>query len=467
MFDASTYADRRARLADAMPSGLCLFLGNRESPRNYPDNPYPFRQDSSLLYYLGIDTPGVDAVLDVDTGTTTLYGANPELDEVVWTGPQPSLADRAADAGVSQTAPPNALADDLHAALQRGRRVHLLPPYRDTHRRRIQHLLGICADRVDDYVSDAFVDAVIAQRSTKSDAEIEALEQAVRLTNRMHTEAMHRARPGTTEQEIVGALHGIVHAHGGQLSFPPICSIRGEVLHNHSYDNTLSDGDLLLVDAGGTAPSHYAGDVTRVTPVGGAFSPLQRDLYTAVLDAQEHAIEAMAPGVPFVDVHLRSARVLTQHLTDIGLMRGSVEDAVAEGAHALFFSHGLGHMMGLDVHDMEGLGEDRVGYAEDQTRSDQFGLSALRLARPLEPGFVVTVEPGLYFIPLLIEQWRSEQKHADFIDYDAVAEVVGAGGIRIEDDVLVTDDGTRVLGDGLAKSIDAVERMAQLPAHAE
>ena len=460
MFNAATYTDRRTRLADAVPSGLCLLLGNRESPRNYPGNPYPFRQDSSFLYYVGVDTPGVDALIDIDAGTTTLYGADPGIDEIVWTGPQPALDDRAAQAGVSHTAAPDALAGDLRAALQDGRSVHLLPPYRDTHRRRIQHLLGLCADRVDDYVSNTFVDAVIAQRSTKSDAEVEALEQAVRITNRMHAEAMRLARPGATEQEIVGALHGLVHAHGGQLSFPPICSIRGEVLHNHAYDHTLSEGDLLLVDAGGTAPSHYAGDVTRVTPVGGSFSPRQRALYAAVLDAQEQAIDAMKPGVPFKDVHLLAARVLTQHLQDIGLMHGSVDDAVAEGAHALFFSHGLGHMMGLDVHDMEGLGEDRVGYADDQTRSDQFGLSALRLARPLEPGFVVTVEPGLYVIPLLIEQWRDEQKHAAFIDYDAVEDFMDIGGIRIEDDVLVTETGTRVLGDGLAASVEDVEAAA-------
>jgi Xaa-Pro aminopeptidase len=304
------------------------------------------------------------------------------------------------------------------------------------------------------------VEAVIAHRSTKSPAEIEELERAVTITNRMHREAMRMATPGTDEQEIVGRLHGIAHAHGGRLSFPPICSIRGEVLHNHAYDHTLSDGDLLLVDAGATAPSHYAGDVTRVTPVGGSFSARQRDVYTAVLDAQEHAIEAMAPGVPFVDVHLRAARVLTEHLKQMGLMKGSVDDAVSEGAHALFFSHGLGHMMGLDVHDMEGLGEDRVGYATGQSRSDQFGLSALRLARPLEPGFVVTVEPGLYFIPLLTEQWQADGRHADFIDYDAVEDFLGLGGIRIEDDVLVTENGLRILGDGLAKSVDDVEAAA-------
>ncbi len=460
MFDASTYSSRRARLSDALSSGLCLFLGNRESPRNYPGNPYPFRQDSTFLYYFGLDAPGLDAVLDVETGTATLYGADPEIGEVVWTGPQPSLETQAERVGVAQTAPPSTLDERLQQAVRLGRPVHLLPPYRDTHRRRLQALLGICADRVEDYGSEALLDAVIAQRSSKSEPEIEELEAAVEVTNRMHAEAMRMAAPGTPEQAIAGRLHGIAHAHGGQLSFPPICSIRGEVLHNHAYGNTLQNGDLLLVDAGATAPSHYAGDVTRVTPVGGSFSARQRDVYTAVLDAQEQAIKAMEPGVPFKDVHLLSCRVLTEHLKDIGLMRGSVEDAVAEGAHALFFSHGLGHMMGLDVHDMEGLGEDRVGYAEDQSRSDQFGLSALRLARPLEPGFVVTVEPGLYFIPMLIDQWQAEGRHTAFIDYDAVEDFLDFGGIRIEDDVVVTETGSRILGDGLAKSVEEVEAAA-------
>ena len=467
MFDPSTYAARRHALLDRLSgTGLLLFLGNRTSPINYPDNPYPFRQDSSFLYYWGVDAPGYDAVLDLETGAATLYGDAPSLDAVVWTGPQPTPRDYAEAAGVSHTASQHALATDLEAALHADRRVHVLPPYRDTHRRRLRTLLGLDVSHQDAYVSRVFVDAVIDQRSVKSEAEVEALETALETTAALHTEVMRAAVPGATEQELVGRLTGVVRQRGGQLSFPPICSVRGEVLHNHNYPNTLSAGDLLLVDAGATAPSHYAGDITRVTPVEGTFSGRQRAIYSAVLDAQETAIDAMAPGIPFRDVHLLASRVLTEHLHDLGVMHGDVDASVQAGAHALFFPHGLGHMMGLDVHDMEGLGEDRVGYGPGQTRSEQFGLRALRLARPLEPGFVVTVEPGLYFIPELIRRWANDDRHRDFINYDAAANWLDFGGVRIEDDVRVTADGVRILGPDIPKQPDDVEAVTGIRAGA-
>lgn len=271
---------------------------------------------------------------------------------------------------------------------------------------------------------------------------------------------MTMATPGRSEREILGRLTGIAEAEGRGLSFPPTCSIRGEVLHNHEYDNVLSSNDLLLVDAGASASSYYAGDITRVTPVGGEFTSRQRAIYRAVLDAQTSAIDAIRPGVPFREIHLRAARVLTEHLVEIGLMNGPVDKAVDAGAHALFFPHGLGHLLGLDAHDMENLGEDRIGYTDEQTRSDQFGLHTLRLARPLKPGYVVTVEPGCYFIPELIRRWRSDQRHAAYINYETVAEFEEFGGIRIEDDILVTEEGQRVLGPEIPKSIDAVEEHA-------
>lgn len=461
MFDASTYATRRHALCERLGTdGVILLLGNRESPANYPANPYPFRQDSSFLYYWGIDAPGYDAVVDGATGTATLYGDAAGLDTVVWTGPQPTPADRAQAAGADRVASASDLARDLDAAVRDGRRVHVLPPYRDTQRRRLQSLLGIDADRLEAYVSTALIDAVVAQRAVKSDAEVAELETALDTTAAAHGAVMRAAVPGATEQALVGRLTGIVRKRGGHLSFPPICSVRGEVLHNHHYDNTLSDGDLLLLDAGATAPSHYAADITRVTPVGGHFGERQRAIYEAVLAAQEAAIEAIAPHVPFRDLHLLAARVLTEHLQTIGLMRGEVEASVEAGAHALFFPHGLGHLMGLDVHDMEGLGEDRVGYGPGQTRSSQFGLNALRLARPLQPGFVVTVEPGLYFIPDLIRQWEADDRHRAYINYDAVEDFLDVGGVRIEDDVLVTENGPRVLGPAIPKAPEAVEALA-------
>jgi len=446
--------------ADAPESGLVLLLGNEESAMNYRDNPYPFRQDSTFLYYLGIDVPGLAALIDLDAGTTCLYGDDPDLDDVIWMGERPSLQEYAEQADVPDTSPRSALAEDLTTARKRNRDIHFLPPYRSGHYHRLEQLLGLRPERADPYASAPLVRAVVSQRSVKSEAEIQELETAVEVTAQMHEHAMKAAMPGRTEREIAGGLTGIAEAKGRGLSFRPTCSVHGEVLHNHVYSNELEDGDLLLVDAGASSPLYYAGDITRVTPVGGTFRPRQQALYEAVLDAQTSAIDAIEPDVPFRDIHRHSCRVLTEHLIDMGLMTGDAEAAVEEGAHALFFPHGLGHMLGLDTHEMENLGEDVVGYGPDQTRSQQFGLNTLRLARPLKPGFVVTVEPGCYFIPELIQQWENEGRHEAFIDYDTVAEFTDFGGIRIEDDVVVTEDGRRVLGPGIPKTVDAVESLA-------
>jgi len=462
MFSPSTYTHRRRALldAEAPTEGLVLLLGNEESAMNYRANPYPFRQDSTFLYYFGINEPGLDGVIDLDAGTSHLYGDDPSLDDVIWMGERPSVREYAQRVGVSGVSSRSDLRDDLTAALTSDRPIHFLPPYRSNHYRRLQNLLGISPDRAKAYASNALLQAVVWQRSRKSDEEVDQLETALDTTARMHEHSMRAAAPGVREREIAGQLSGIAEAHGRGLSFRPTCSIHGEVLHNHSYSNQLGEGDLLLVDAGAASPLHYAGDITRVTPVSGEFTSRQRDLYEAVLDAQTTAIEAIEPDVPFRDIHLRACRVLTEHLMDIGLMHGPVEDAVNAGAHALFFPHGLGHVLGLDTHEMENLGEDVVGYAPDQSRSEQFGLHTLRLARPLEAGFVVTVEPGCYFIPELIRRWREQKRHADFISYDTVSDFEDFGGIRIEDDVLVTKDGSQVLGPGIPKTADAVEKVA-------
>ncbi len=459
MFSTATYTRRRRALLDAErpSSGLVLLLGNDSAAMNYRGNPYPFRQDSTFLYYFGLDVPGLDGLIDLDEGTSTLYGDDPSLDDVVWMGERPSVQAYADRAGIENVRPQSALDADVGTALEQERPVHVLPPYRSRHIQRLETLVGIREGRAEAVASDPLLQTVVRQRSVKSDEEVEQLERAVEVTVRMHRTAMRRTSPGRTEREIAGELAGLAEAHGQGLSFRPTCSVHGEVLHNHTYDNQLQDGDLLLVDAGAASPMHYAGDVTRVSPVGGRFSPRQRDLYQAVLDAQRAALEGLAPGVPYREVHLQAARVLTDRLVQIGLMTGSVDDAVEAGAHALFFPHGLGHMLGLDAHDMENLGEDRVGYAEDQERSEQFGLHTLRLARPLREGFVVTVEPGCYFIPELIRRWREEGRHAQFIDYEAVAAYEDVGGIRIEDDVLITNEGARILGPDLSKSPSAVE----------
>ena len=462
MFSTETYTDRRRTLlrADAPSSGLIVLLGNEPCAMNYRANPYPFRQDSTFLYYFGLDVPGLEGVIDLDEGETVLYGDDPTLDDVVWMGESPSMQEYAERVGVRIVSDRSALADDLATAQNQGRPVHFLPPYRETHYHRIGQLLGLRRDRIDEHVSAPLVRTVVRQRLTKSEEEVAELEDAVALTGRMHEQAMREAAPGKVEREIAGAIAGMADAHGRGLSFRPTCSIHGEVLHNHDYSNTLQGDDLLLVDAGAQSKRYYAGDITRVTPVDGQFTPRQKAIYTAVLDAQTAAIDAIEPGVPYRDVHLLACRILTARLIDIGLMQGNVDDAVDAGAHALFFPHGLGHMLGLDTHEMENLGEDVVGYAEHQDRSEQFGLHTLRLARPLEPGHVLTIEPGCYFIPELIDRWRSEGRHTAFINYDAVSDFRDFGGVRIEDDVYVTSNGRRVLGPGIPKSVDAVETRA-------
>lgn len=468
MFDPSIYCSRRRTLVqqECPGSGLVLLLGNQLSPKNYAANTHSFRQDSTFLYYFGLDQPNLCGLIDLDAGTATLYGEDDTLDDVIWSGERFSLQEAASTVGVESVASPSDLDSALAEAQDQGRPIHFLPPYRPDQRLRYGSLLDIPPQGLDAHVSEALIRAVVRQRSRKTEAEVAQIEEALERTAQIHTYAQRHARPGTTERELVGGMTNLVTAAGNDFSFTPTCSVRGEVLHNHSYPNTLAEGDLLLVDAGVESSLHYAGDVTRTTPVGGAFSARQRRLYEAVLATQKAALDVLAPDVPFVDVHLHAAQTLTEHLMEMGLMQGNPADAVAAGAHALFFPHGLGHMVGLDVHDMESLGEEHVGYADDQTRSDQFGLHTLRLARPVRPGFVVSVEPGCYFIPPLVEHWRSEGRHDAFINYDRVDDFLGVGGIRIEDNVLITDDGSCVLGPALPKSVDAVEAQAGAPMEA-
>lgn len=462
MFDASTYHSRRAKLvqSERLRSGLVLLLGNKRSPRNYEDNPYPFRQDSTFLYYFGIDRPNLYGIIDLDQGSSTVFGKDIDLEDIVWSGERDPLRRLASLAGIDEVASLSAFEKRVSDALEKGRRVHILPPYRDEHRLRHASLLNVPSDEVGEFVSESLIRTVVDQRSRKTELEIAQIEGALETTARIHDHALRRAVPGVTEQQIYGAITGVAISEGGALSFPPTCSVRGEVLHNHSYSNTLESGDLLLLDAGATSEEHYAGDITRVTPVGGEFTTRQRAVYEAVLAAENAGIEALEPGIPFREVHLTAARVLTRHLIEIGLMNGPAEDAVEQGAHALFFPHGLGHMLGLDAHDMENLGEEYVGYADDQNRSTQFGLDTLRLARPLEPGFVVTVEPGCYFIPQLVNRWSKESRHEDFINYELVNDFLGFGGIRIEDDAVITREGARVLGPSIPKDPDEVEARA-------
>ncbi|WP_412063463.1 aminopeptidase P family protein [Rubrivirga sp. IMCC45206] len=460
MFDPSVYAARRSALTDALDGGLVVLLGNGPSPMNYAANLYPFRQDGSFRYYTGLDEPDLALTLDLDSGEATLYGREATMEDRVWDGERPSMGQRADAAGVPSVAPPAALAETIAAARSTGRTVHTLPPYRAEHRLWLAGLLGVDVSEVE--ASPALVDAVVAQRLVKTDAEVAEIEAALDILAEMHLAAMFMAQPGRTEHEVAAAMTGVAHSYGSHLSFPAIVTTRGEVPHHHASGHVLAAGDLLLHDAGCVAPgSGYAADITRCSPVGGTFTGRQRDIYALVLRAQTACIEACAPGVSFRDVHDLASRTLAAGLVDLGLLKGDIGEIVAAGAHALFFHHGLGHAMGLDVHDMEGLGEDRVGYADEATRSTQFGTKYLRFARALAPGHVMTVEPGLYFNKALIGLWKSENRHADLIDYAEAERWVGFGGVRIEDDILITDDGFRVLGPGIPKEIADVEEIVQ------
>lgn len=451
MFHAALYQERRATLARALANqGLILLLGNEESNMNYQDNNYPFRQDSSFLYYAGIDRPGMALLIDTASGKTTLYGDDLSLDYQVWMGVQPTMAEWAALSGIERTAPASQLAVDTAGAAP----LHYLPPYRAENQLKIADLSGRTYAEVPAGVSVALIRQVVDQRAHKDAWEVAEMTAAVNTSGRMHRQAWDLCRAGTTEQAIAGALEGIAVGGGGRLSYQAIISIDGHILHNHHYGHTLQDGQLLLVDAGAETGRHYAGDITRTFPVARGFSAQQKDIYSLVLKAEEEAIASLRPGLSYREVHLQSALTIAEGLTAMGLMKGNPHEAVAAGAHALFFPHGLGHMIGLDVHDMEDLGENYVGYNDDFQRSTQFGLRSLRLARPLEVGFTLTVEPGIYFIPILIDRWQADGLHTDFINYDELQHWRSFGGIRIEDNVLITESGHQVLGDPIFKKIE-------------
>jgi len=457
MFEAKTYIQRRTLLKKALNSGLALFLGNEESPMNYQANTYPFRQDSSFLYFFGLDTPGLAAIIDVQAGTDTVYGDDITLEDVIWMGELPKLKDRAAEAGIFMTAPLAKLQETIADARKQGRPIHYLPPYRPESLARLSGLLGAPPQEIKKNVSAELIRAVVAQRSVKSEEEIGEMEKALAVTRKMYLSALTTVRPGLYERDIVGAVDGIALAHGLQTAFPTILSVNVHVFHNPHHHNKLQKGRLLVMDAGASSALGYASDITRTIPVSGIFTQKQRGIYEIVLKGQMEAIASMKPGIKYKDIHLSTARTMAKGLKDLGLMKGDVEEAVAAGAHALFFPHGLGHMIGLDVHDMEGLGENYVGYDTTVSRSPQFGLAYLRMARELRPGFVLTVEPGIYFIPALIDQWRSKKRLTAFIDYARVEEYRDFTGIRIEDNVLITKDGRRVLGRPIPKKVKDIE----------
>ena len=456
MFSKEIYLQRREKLKKSVGQGLILLIGNNESPMNYTDNGYHFRQDSTFLYFFGLNQPSLAGILDCETGEEIIFGNDLTVEDFVWMGPQPSIAVQSLQVGVTKSADIASLMVFLESSSTKGRKIHFLPPYRPEHSLKLLQWLGIHPGQVREKASVELIKGVVSQRNYKSAEEIAEIRQACDLSTEMHTLAMRMAKPGITEAQIAAAVLKIAVEAGGQISFPIIATINGQTLHNHYHGNVLKDGDLFLLDAGAETAMGYAGDLSSTVPVNGHFTSKQKDIYSICLDSHNTAISMLKPGIPFKEVYFESSRVIIRGLKDLGLMKGNVEDALINGAHALFFPCGLGHMMGLDVHDMENLGEVFVGY-DGEPKSTQFGLKYLRLGRKLEPGFVLTIEPGIYFIPELIDQWKTKNHNNDYINFDRVEEYKNFGGLRNEEDFLITDIGYELLGKPKPKSIADVE----------
>ena len=448
MFSKETYVTRRAELKKLVKSGVVLLFGNNDSPANYPANCYyPFRQDSTFLYYFGLERDGLVGVIDIDEDTETLVGDDIDIEDIVWFGSVDSVSDMAAKAGVAATAPMKQLQAICNDALRRNKPIHFLPPYRHDTKIQIFDLLGIHPSQQKEAASLCLIKAVVKMRSTKEPQEIEEIEKACAIGYKMHTTAMRLTKPGLTEKFIGGQVDGVAGSYGTKVSFATIFTQHGEIMHGIPRWDELESGRLVLCDAGAENRNSYCSDNTRTYPVDGKFTQRQLEIYSIVEACHDYVLEVAKPGVKYKDVHLAVCRLMAARLKELGLMKGDTDEAVAAGAHAMFLPHGLGHMMGMDVHDMEGLGQIYVGFDDETRPSDQFGTNALRMGRRLEEGFVVTDEPGIYFIPDLIDDWKAKGLHKDFINYDLVETYKDFGGIRIEDDLLVTADGCRFLGE--------------------
>lgn len=465
MFSKEVYARRRqtlvAKMADSAAEGkrgIALFIGNTEAPAQYKDNCYKFRQDSTWLYFFGIDQPLYAAIIDLDNGNETIFANDVEIGDIIWMGPQPSVASVAASVGVEKSAPYTDLNAAVAKVLAEGRPVHFVKPSRYYNTMKIASLLGCGTDEVAGRFSLALTKAIISMRLVKEDCEIEAIDDACDLGYEMHTVARNSIVPGIIEQEIVGKMDGVTLSKGWGVSFPTILTQHGETLHNHLHDKIIEPGKLMVIDAGAESNVHYASDFTRTYPTSGKFTAKQREIYQIVCDCNEFAFSMTRPGISYREVHLKTMHLMLEELRALDIVRGDVQDMVEAGIAGLFMPHGLGHNMGLDVHDMEDYGENYVGYDDDQSRSPQLGLGSLRMARKLVPGNVITDEPGIYFIPALIEKWKSEKTDQGFVNYSKLESYYDFGGIRLEDDVLVTADGARRLGkERLPISPDDVE----------
>lgn len=449
MFDKATYVCRRAKLKELVKSGIIILFGNNESPCNCPANGYsPFRQDSSFLYYFGLNRDGLVGVIDVDNDTETLIGNDIDIEDIVWFGSVDSVHDMAESVGVSNSAPMKALKTICNEAIKLKRRIHFLPPYRFDIKLQIFNLLGIHPVQQKESASIDLIKAVVKMRSTKEQQEIEELERAAEIGYMMHTTAMRLVKPGLTEKYVAGQVDGIAYSYGAMPSFPTIFSQHGEIMHGNPSMAELESGRLVLCDCGGETINNYCSDNTRTFPVNGKFTQRQLEIYSIVEECHDYVLDVARPGVKYMDVHFAVCRLMTERLKELGLMKGDVDEAVAAGAHAMFLPHGLGHMMGMDVHDMESFDQINVGFDEEtRPRLDQFGTNCLRMGRRLEEGFVVTDEPGIYFIPALIDDWKKSGHCAEFLNFDKLETYKDFGGIRIEDDVLITKNDCRFIGE--------------------
>ena len=448
MFSRETYVSRRRELKKLVGNGIIMLFGNNESPANYPSNGYyPFRQDSSFLYYFGLNREGLVGVIDIDGDREMLIGNDIDIEDIVWFGSVDSIHDMAKSTGVNNTAPMAALAEICGKAREKGQKIHFLPPYRFDTKIQIHDLLGIHPSQQKEAASERLIKAVVRMRSVKEQQEIEEIERACAIGYRMHTTAMRLTKAGVTEKFVGGQVDGTANSYGAMVSFPTIFTQHGEIMHGNPSMSALEDGRLALCDAGAETINNYCSDNTRTYPVNGRFTQRQLEIYSIVEACHDYVLNVAKPGVKWLDVHMAVCRHMTEGLKEIGLMKGDTEEAVRAGAHAMFLPHGLGHMMGMDVHDMEGLGQNFVGFDEETRPSTQFGTNCLRMGRRLEEGFVMTDEPGIYFIPALIDDWKARGLHRDFINYDMLETYKDFGGIRIEDDILLTADGCRFLGE--------------------
>ena len=448
MFSKEVYVNRRAELKTLVKEGVIILFGNNESPCNYPGNAYyPFRQDSSFLYYFGQKRDGLVGVIDCDNNKECLIGDDIDIDDIVWFGSVDSVADLAEQVGVAHSAPMKTLQEICDAAKKSNRKIHFLPPYRYDTKIQIMDLLGIHPSKQKEAASLELIMAIVKMRQCKTDIEIAEIEKACHVGYCMHTRAMQLVKPGVTEKYIGGQVDGMAHSLGMHESFATIFTQHGEIMHGNPSFNVLEDGRLALCDAGAENAEFYCSDNTRTMPVNGKFSQRQLEIYSIVEACHDYALTVAKPGVRWYDVHMNVCRLMTDKLKELGLMMGDTEAAVQAGAHAMFMPHGLGHMMGMDVHDMEGLGQQYVGFDEETQPSTIFGTASLRCGKRLQEGFVMTDEPGIYFIPALIDEWRAKKLHMDFLNYDMLETYKDFGGIRLEDDILITKDGCRFLGD--------------------